>query len=145
MGVSTLTPSIMRSAICSALVFVVSLYAGPTDRAGPARVPGAETAPRLVAVQEPMQPAAQQCAVTSLGRCDPQSSRAARVVAVSMPLAANVFDSFLAGRCGPICNGADGGPGQDGQAGGWLIGNGGKGGEATTDGQSGGAGGAAGL
>ncbi len=47
------------------------------------------------------------------------------------------------GRCGMICNGADGAPGEDGQAGGWLAGNGGKGGTGLA-GQTGGNGGAGG-
>ena len=46
---------------------------------------------------------------------------------------------LLADRCGLICNGADGAaPGEDGQGGGWLFGNGGSG-------EAGGSGGAGGL
>ncbi|MGB0970300.1 MAG: hypothetical protein ACPGVG_04975, partial [Mycobacterium sp.] len=52
---------------------------------------------------------------------------------------------LVADRCGLICNGADGvAPGEDGQGGGWLFGNGGSG-AAGAAGQAGGSGGVGGL
>src|SRR5262249_35904415 len=80
-------------------------------------------------------------------------AEAANAVSVGKPLQALQQDALgainapaqsLLGR--PLIgNGADGGPGQDGQPGGLLYGNGGNGGAGNSFGMAGGNGGAAGL
>ena len=83
------------------------------------------------------------------GRRDSTSAisrgNAASVGAVAAP--GDLLSAIIGDRCGLVCNGADGAPGEDGQAGGLLFGNGGAGGvgvAGVNDGM-GGTGGRAGL